>query len=66
MITLLKLKCAKKSEELEVKGSQRSDLNKITTTLNESNCIILTKYRRGKFMNMESCLRAKSQSKWYI
>ena len=36
--------------------------NKITTTLNESNCIILTKYRRWKFMNliciwyvMESC-----------
>ena len=36
----------RKSEELKVKGSKRSGWNKITTILNESNCIILTKYRR--------------------
>ena len=46
LITLLKLKCLRKSEELKVKGSKRSGWNKITTTLNESNCIILTEYRR--------------------
>ena len=63
---LAQKKCARKSEELKVKGRKRSGWNKITTTLNESNCIILTKYRRGKFMNMESCLRGKSQSKWHI
>ena len=66
MITLIKLKCVRKSEELKVKGSKRSDWNKIRTTLNESNCIILTKYRLGKFMKKESCLRGKSQSKWSI
>ena len=36
----------RKSKELKVKGSKRSGWNKITRTFNESNCIILTKYRR--------------------
>ena len=36
LITLLKLKCARESEELKVKGRKRSGWNKITTTLNES------------------------------
>ena len=35
LITLLKLKCARKSEELKVKGSERRGWNKITVTLNE-------------------------------
>ena len=43
---LAQKKCVRKSEELKVKGRKRSGWNKITTTLNESNCIILTKYRR--------------------
>ena len=69
------MKCVRKSEELKVKGRKRSSWKKITTTLNESNCIILTKYRRWKFMNlictcnwydMESCLRGRSQRKWHI
>ena len=62
-----------RKEKMKVKGNQRSGWNKITTTLNESNCKILTKYRRWKFMNlictwyvMESCLRGRSQSKWHI
>ena len=46
LITLLKLKCVRKSKELKVKGRKRSGWKKITTTLNESNFIILTKYRR--------------------
>ena len=41
LITLLKLKCVRKSEELKVKGSKFSGWNKITT-FNERNCIILT------------------------
>ena len=35
-----------RKEKMKVKGNQRSGWNKITTTLNESNCKILTKYRR--------------------
>ena len=71
LITSLKLKCVRNSEELKAKGSKRSGWNKIPTTLNESNSIILTKYRRWKFMNlfctwyvMESCLKGRSQRKW--
>ena len=67
------MKCVRKSEELKVKGRKRSGWKKITTTFNESNCKILTKCRRWKFMNlictrydMESCLRARSQRKWHI
>ena len=67
------MKCERKSEELKVKGSKCSGWKKITTTFNESNCKILTKCRRWKFMNlictwydMESCLRGRSQRKWHI
>ena len=67
------MKCVRKSEEMKVKGRKRSGWKKITTTFNESNCKILTKCRRWKFMNlictwydMESCLRGRSQRKWHI
>ena len=43
---LAQMKCVRKREELKVKGRKRSGWNKITTTLNERNCISLTKYRR--------------------
>lgn len=43
LITLLNLKCVRKSEELKVKDSKCSGWNKFTMTLNESICIILTK-----------------------
>ena len=43
---LAQVKCVRKSEEMKVKGNQRSGWNQITTTFNESNCKILTKYRR--------------------
>ena len=43
LITLLKLKCVRKSEDLKVKDSKCSGWNKFTMTLNESVCIILTK-----------------------
>ena len=73
LITLLKLKCVRKSEELKVQGRKRSGWKMITTTFNESDCNILTKCRRWKFMNlictwydMESCLRGRSQRKWHI
>ena len=46
LITLVKLKCVRKSEELKVKGRKRSGWNKITTPFDDSNCKILTKYRR--------------------
>ena len=37
LITLLKLKCVRKSKVLKLKGSKCSSWNEITTTLNESN-----------------------------
>ena len=52
LITLLKLKCVRKSKVLKVKGSKFSSWNKITMTLNESNIVFLTKYCRWNFMNL--------------
>ena len=46
LITLLKLKCVRKSKVLKVKGNKFSSWNQITTKLNESNIVFLTKYRR--------------------
>ena len=43
LITLLKLKCVRKSEDLKVKDSKCSGWNKFTMTLNESICTIPTK-----------------------